>query len=142
MDLLLICRDAVASSLLSNLILAIEAHKSGKEVVILFTQEALSALINGTFLWPKGLHGQRTRLTMADNASDFNIPVMLRGEGRQINAMGIIENAIKIGIPMYACPLWAKLLDLKGKLPEGIKEMDFETAINALFNAKKIIGSF
>lgn len=142
MDFIFICRDALASSLLSNLITAIEAHRGGKKVAVLFTQEALCALSTGTFLWPKGLQGQRTRLTMADNASSLDIPVMLRGEGRQVNAMGMIDKALQAGVPMYACPLWSRLLDVKGMLPEGIAEMDLETAIKALSEAKQIIGSF
>jgi peroxiredoxin family protein len=142
MDLVFICRDALASSLLGNLVLAMEAQKAGSKVAVLFTQEALNALDGGAFLWPQGLQGQRTRLTMATNAPAMDIPVMMRGEGRQVNALDMVEKARQAGVPMYACPVWSQLLDLKGRLPTGVAEMDLPTALKTLGEAKRVIGSF
>ncbi len=45
MDLLLIVRDALASSVASNLLTAIQAKEAGGEVGVLFTQEALAAAV-------------------------------------------------------------------------------------------------
>ena len=142
MDVILICRDALASSLLGNLLLAVEAHKAGNKVAVLFTEEALAALSTGAFLWPQALQGQPIRLAMADNASALDIPIMLRGEGRQVNALGMVEKAHQAGVPMYACPTWSQLLGVKGKLPEGVAEMDLPTALKTLGDAKQVIGSF
>jgi len=142
MDMLFICRDALASSLLGNLLLAMEAHKAGSKVAVLFTQEALAALDGGAFLWPQGLQGQPTRLAMADNAPAMDIPVMVRGEGRQVNALGMVEKAHQAGVAMYACPAWSQLLGLKGKLPQGVAEMDLATAIKTLSETKQVVGSF
>ena len=142
MDILLICRDALASSLLGNLLMAVEAHKAGKKIAVMFTEEALAALSTGAFLWPQALQAQPIRLAMANNASDLDIPIMLRGEGRQVNALGMVEKARQAGVPMYACPTWSQLLDVKGKLPEGIDEMDLPTALKTLGEAKQVIGRF
>ena len=142
MDIILICRDALASSLLGNLLMAVEAHKAGKKIAVMFTEEALAALSTGAFLWPQALQAQPIRLAMANNASDLDIPIMLRGEGRQVNALGMVEKARQAGVPMYACPTWSQLLDVKGKLPEGIDEMNLPTALKTLGEAKQVIGSF
>jgi peroxiredoxin family protein len=142
MDVIFICRDALANSLLGNLLLAMEAHKAGTKVAVLFTEDALAALSTGAFLWPQALQGQPTRLAMANNASALDVPVMLRGEGRQVNALGMVEKAHQAGVPMYACPAWSQLLDVKGKLPEGIAEIDLPTALKTLGEAKQVIGSF
>jgi len=141
MDLVLICRDALASSLLGNVLVAIEARKAGSEVAVLFTQEALAALAGGVFLWPPALQGQQIRLAMVSNAQAMEIPVMLRGEGRQIDALAMVEKAKQAGVPMYACPTWSRLLNVKGKLPPGIAEIDTATALKTLAEAKRVIGS-
>ncbi|MDP7239948.1 MAG: hypothetical protein QGI79_07285 [Dehalococcoidia bacterium] len=142
MDMVFICRDALANSLLSNILLAMEAQKAGKTTAVLFTEEALNALDGGVFLWPQGLQGQRTRLIMAGNAVGMDIPVMLKGQGRQVNAQGMVEKAREAGVAMYACPTWTKLLSMSGNLPAGIAEMDLDTALKTLGQAKQVIGSF
>jgi peroxiredoxin family protein len=141
MDLVLICRDASASSLLGNLLVAMEARKAEQEVAVLFTQEALAALAGGVVLWPPGLQGQQIRLAMVAGAQAMEIPVMLRGEGRQVDAAAMVEKAKQAGVPMYACPTWSQLLNTKGKLPAGIAEMDTATALKTLAAAKRVIGS-
>ena len=76
MDLLLISRDALSSSLISTTFTAIEAKKAGIDVGVVFTQEALAAICEGTFVWPKGLTGQELRWKMADNAKAMGMPTM------------------------------------------------------------------
>lgn len=142
MDLLFICRDASASSLLSNLAVAIEAKKAGKEVGVLFTQEALAALAGGVFLWPVGLQGQELRLAMADNGRQMGFPLLGRGEGRQLHAAAFMDMAREAGVAMFACPLWSGLLGAREKLPPGVKAIDLPAALNALSGAKRVIGSF
>lgn len=141
MDVLLICRDALASSLVGNLLVAIEASRAGKKVAVLFTQEALAALAGGVFLWPPGLQGQQTRLAMVANAEAMELPVMLRGEGRQPDAPAMVEKAKQAGVALYACPAWTQLLNLRGKLPPGIAEIDTATALEAIAGAKRVIGA-
>lgn len=142
MDLLLICRDGSASSLLGNLMVASEAKKSGSTAGILFTEGALAMLCQGVFLWPRELQGQEWRLRIADNAKAAGMPIMGRGEGRQIDVVGFLNKLKDEGLPMFACPGWSKLLGLQGKAPAGIQELDFPGAERLMQESKRVIGSF
>ena len=94
MDLLLILRDALANSVVGGLLLAMEARKTGREVTVLITQEALAALARGSFGWPRELAGQEMRLSLADRAAEVGVPITARGEGRQIDAKGLDATAL------------------------------------------------
>ncbi len=65
MDLLLICRDALENSVIANLLVALEARKTGQEVGVLFTEEALAGLGGGAFSWSPLLANRDTRTTVA-----------------------------------------------------------------------------
>ena len=91
MDLLLIVRDALASSLIGGLLVAIEAREAGREVGVLVTQEALAALARGSFGWPRELSGQHMRLRMADRGAAADLPLLGRGEGRQLLHEGLLR---------------------------------------------------
>lgn len=142
MDLLLICKDASASSLVANLLWAMQARKAGVDAAVLFSSEALAAFTSGTFLWPRELMLQDARLAMADSAKAQDLPIMLRGEGRQLDFHGVFARAQQAGLPMYADPIWTELLALRGKLPAGIAEIDAAGGLKLLREAKTVIGSF
>ncbi len=142
MKLVFICKDGHANSLLSNLVMAMEAKKGGADVGVMFTEEALAALTVGTFLWPVGLHGSAIRWTAADAAKAMGLPIMGRGQGRQIDAVNIVGQAEKAGLAMFACPLWTKLLNVGDKLPKGIKQIDMPAALKKLSEANQVIGNF
>ena len=91
---------------------------------MLMTQEALAALVYGTFYWPRELTGQRNRLTVTDWGRERELPLLGRGEGRQLDIKGVIRKAIDEGIPVYACPLWTSMLNVAEKLPEGLATLD------------------
>lgn len=141
MDMLLICRDASASSLVSNLVLAMKEKGRGLKVAVLFTSEALAALARGTFLWPRELQEAEVRLAMADNGKKAGLPVTGRGEARQLDIWQILNQAKESGVPMYASPTWVGLLGLQDKLPPGVKGLDTDSAGKLFAEAKQIIGS-
>jgi peroxiredoxin family protein len=141
MDLLLILRDALASSFVGNLLLALEARQAGGEVGVLVTQEALAAVARGSLAWPRELSGQEMRLRLADRGADAGIPVSGRGEGRQIDAMGLLSKAREAGVILYACPLWASLLDLGDGLPAGLVSLDASRVTRLMQDAKRVIGT-
>jgi predicted peroxiredoxin len=142
-DMLFICRDALTSSLVSNLVLAMEANKVGADVGVIFTEEALAAVAKGVFRWPRELAEQRMRFQIADGAKEMGLPTMGgKGDGRQIDPRKLITQANEAGVPMYACPAWLALLGLQGSLPLGIKEIDTEEAMRLINEAKKVIGTF
>lgn len=141
MDMILICRDALASSLLTNLVTAIEAKRSGVDVGVLFTEEALTAICRGVFLWPRELREQEVRYKMADNAKQADIPIWGRGQWRQIDAFSLLSKAAEAGVPMFACPLWTGLLELDGEIPRGVTALNHTELLEMLRNARTVIGA-
>lgn len=141
MDLVLILRDALASSLVGGLLAAMDAKKSGQEVGVVLTQEALAAAAKGTFEWPRELSGQEMRLLMAKNADEKEIPILGRGEGKQIDARALIAKAGEAGVSLYACPTWSALLGLDGNLPAGLEALDGEGFAALIGDAKKVLGT-
>ncbi len=141
MDLLLIVRDALASSVAGSLLVALEASAAGQKVAVLFTQEALAALARGTLGWPRELDGQRMRLLLADRGKASGLPLGGRGEGRRLDAKALLERAREAGVALYACPLWASLLDLEGELPAVLERIDRPALLALLGRARSVIGS-
>ena len=108
MDVLLIVRDALASSLIGSLLAARDAHAAGRSVAVLVTGEALAAAAGGTFGWPRELAGQAMRLGLADRGGrDLGLPLVSKGEGRQLDAKGLLAATAAEGVTIYACPLWS-----------------------------------
>ena len=142
MDLLLILRDALASSLVGGLLTAINAKKAGREVAVLITQEALAAVARGTFGWPRELAGAEMRLGMAERGAAAGLPVLGRGEGRQLDAKGLISQAREAGVILYACPIWSSLLGLEGKLPDGLQTLEPAAVTGLIQEAKQVVGTF
>ncbi len=142
MDILLICRDSLANSLISNLVTAMEARKAGGDVEVLFTSEALVTVCGeAVYYWPPQLKDQFMRYTMADNAQAVGLPTRGgKGDARQIDIRGVIAMAVEAGVPMFACPPWVGLLGLKGKLPKGMAEIDMPAMIGKIKEAKQVIG--
>jgi len=141
MDLLLIVRDALASSLVGSLATAMTAHEAGRRVGVLFTAEALAALARGSFAWPRELSGQTMRLLMADRGPALGLPLLSKGEGRQLDARALVARAHGAGVELYACPIWTALLDLDGRLPDGLRALDRPGLVNLLHDAKQVVGS-
>jgi len=142
MDLLLIVRDALASSVASNLLTAIEAKAAGRQVGVLFTQEALAAAAHGTFAWPRELSGQEMRLGIADRGAAAGLPLLGRGEGRQLDVKGLMTRARDAGVILYACPLWSALLGLSDRLPQGLQGLEHDAALRLIQEAKQVVGAF
>jgi peroxiredoxin family protein len=141
MDLLLIQRDALASSLVGSLMVALHARKTGSEVAVLMTQEALAALARGTFEWPRELSGQEMRLTLADHGKKMDVPLLGRGEGRQLDAKGLVSRAREAGVVLYACPIWSALLGLEDELPDGLTALDTAALTRLIQDARQVVGT-
>jgi hypothetical protein len=141
MDLLLIVRDALASSLLTNLMVAIDAKGAGREVAVLLTEEALAAVVGGSFAWPRELSGQQKRLALADRGKAAGLPLLAKGEGRQLDPKALLAQARAAGVALYACPIWTALLGLDGKLPEGLQALDRQRLAALMQDARRVVGS-
>jgi hypothetical protein len=140
-DLLVIVRDALASSLVGSLLCALDARRHGGGVAVLVTQEALAALALGTFEWPRELSGQEMRLALADRGAAAGVPTTGRGEGRQLDAKQLIVTARDAGVAVYACPTWASLLGLADGLPDGLRALDGAGASHLIRSAKRVVGT-
>jgi hypothetical protein len=141
MDLLLIMKDGSAASVVSNCLLAMKAREAGTDARLFFSSEALVTLVSGAFLWPRELATTDWRWTVADAAKVQSLPIVLRGEARQIDVQGIFTMAQEAGVVMYADPIWTDLLGLRGKLPSGITELDAAAGLQLIGEAKQVIGS-
>lgn len=141
MDLLVILRDALASSVVGSLLTAVAAKKAGSQVGVLVTQEALAALARGSLEWPRALSGQAMRLTMADRGADAGVPVLGRGEGRQLDPKALIPIARDAGVTLYACPIWTSLLGLEGHLPDGLQAVETGALPALMQDAKQVVGT-
>lgn len=141
MDLLVILRDALASSVIGGLALAMEATKAGQQVGVLFTQEALAAIARGALQWPRELSGQEARLLMADSGAEMGLPLLARGEGRQLDAKGMLSRAQQAGVALYACPIWSALLALTDDLPRGLQRVEAEALPAMIQGAKRVVGA-
>lgn len=142
MDLLLICRDALESSVIGNIAVAMEAKKAGQEVAVLFTQEALAAMAGQSLRWPPLLESRDARAKVSKNATAMGIEVANQKDSRWTDISRLLKSANDANIGLLACPIWAKILDVDGKLPPEIKIVDGDAMMKAMHEAKTIIGGF
>jgi hypothetical protein len=110
-------------------------------VGVLVTSEALAAVAGGTFAWPRELSGQAARLALADRGKNAGVPLLSKGEGRQLDPKAMLAQARGAGVALYACPIWSELLGLEGKLPDGLTALDRPGLAQLMQNAKQIVGS-
>jgi len=140
MDLLLIVRDALASSLIGSLLVARDARAAGRTVAVLLTGEALAAAAGGTFGWPRELAGQSMRLGLADRGSKhLGLPLLAKGEGRQLDAKALLA-VTAADVTVYACPIWSALLGLASP-PAGLTPLDRPGLARLVTEAGKVVGS-
>lgn len=145
MDLLLICRDALENSVLTNLVMAIEVKKEGIDVGVLFTEEALMAIANqAVFDWSASLRDRVTRTKVANNAKKLGIQTCDAPTASYpaVSMKGLVKVAQATGVTLLACPIWAGFLECQEKLPSEITQIDFATFLKTIKAAKKIIGTF
>jgi len=145
MDLLLICRDALENSVITNLIMAIKAKKNGADVGILFTQEALMTIAGkAIFDWSPFLRERTTRVRVAYNAKKLDLQTHDWPTARYpvVNTKELIKTARAMGVSLLACPVWVEFLELEEELPPEITQIDFDTALKCIMEAKKVIGVF
>ena len=140
MDLMLIVRDALASSLVGTLLAARDARESGREVAVLLTGEALAAVARGSFAWPRELAGQTMRLGLADRGKALGLPLLTKGEGRQLDPKALLAETGAAGVALYACPIWSALLALETP-PSGLTAIDRPELTRLLTNSGRVVGS-
>ncbi|MDP6101485.1 MAG: hypothetical protein QGH66_08750 [Dehalococcoidia bacterium] len=141
MEVLFICRDALENSVVSNLAVAIEMKKSGTNVGVLFTEEALAAMAGGVMDWSPLLRDRETRTTVAKAAAGLGIPWAAQ-DPRWTRPGQVLAAAKAAGVSLLACPMWTEMLGAKGKLPAELGLLDLPTALKTIKEAQVVIGSF
>ena len=141
MEVLFICRDALENSVVSNLAVAMEVKKTGSDVGVLFTQEALAAMAGSVMDWSPLLRDRETRTAIAKAATGLGIP-WAANDPRWTRPSQVLAAAKAAGVSLFACPMWTEMLGVKGKLPAELGLLDLPTALKAIKEAKVVIGSF
>ena len=142
MDMILICRDALEDSVIGNVAVALEAKKAGQDVGILFTQEALAALAGEAFGWSPLFRNRAARIKILANATAMGLEVADVKEKRSTDLFRLLKSVKELGISLMACPIWSKLLNVDGKLPQEITPIDASTMFKILQETRIIIGGF
>ena len=142
MEILFVCRDALENSVIANLVMAMEAKKAGMDAGVLFTEEALAGLGGGAFAWAPLLADRDTRITVAKKAKEKGIPVISSLDKRETDIKPLVKAAKDAGVGLFACPVWSDLLELRGRLPAEVQEIDLPMALKLLSGAKRVIGTF
>jgi predicted peroxiredoxin len=130
-DTIKISKDGTINSYLSSLVVAMNSKKKGIDVSVVFMQEGLAALIGKKFRFSRGLESYSENIK--DNAAMMGVPS---------DPFKLIEHAKSMGIPLYACQAWMKLLGGRPPrftIPEGLEKLELSDLIEILDNANKVI---
>jgi predicted peroxiredoxin len=127
---IIICKEAKTNSYLSALVIAINTKKKGGDISVVFMQEGLAGLIDKKFGFPEGL--QPYSEDIEKNAAEMGV---------SIDPFDLIKHAKSMGIPLYACQAWMKLLGGKPPkfdIPEGLEKLELTDLVDAIAEAKKV----
>jgi predicted peroxiredoxin len=130
-ETVMLCKEGTINSYLSTLVIAMMKKRKGEDVSVVFMQEGLSALIDKKFRFNPGLEAYAKDIEK--NAAIMGVPV---------NPFKLIEEAKNIGVSLYACQAWMKLLGGKPPrfpIPEGLQKLELTDLVGVLNEAKKVI---
>ncbi|TXT63815.1 MAG: hypothetical protein BAJALOKI3v1_310044 [Promethearchaeota archaeon] len=129
---LLICKDGTLNSYLSSLVIAMSTKKNGGDVAIVFMQGGLSALLNKEFRFSPELESYSADIK--ENAAMMGVPS---------DPFKLIEEAKDMGIPLYACQAWMKLLGGKPPkfaIPKELQKLELSELVVEIEKAKKVVS--
>ena len=144
MDLLIIIKDGLENSILTNLLLAMDWTKAGSQVGILFTEESLPVLAGDGFTWSALLRDRVSRAGIGKVCSKQGVPVYEHPTKRylHVDTRKLLGRAKEAGVDMYACPMWTEFLGLEEELPSELARLSKEDALKMVQEAKKVLGNF
>jgi peroxiredoxin family protein len=143
MSRVLICREAIEDSVLGNLALARAFARSGEEVAVVFTGEALRALDTGTFEWSRNFKTRESQagvIAAAENAGlSLAHPEL---DSRWSDVRGLVRSiGSEPGVRLIACPLWSEFAGFDTRL-EYLERISEQELLDLLRNADTIIGGY
>lgn len=130
--IIILCKDGTINSYLSSLVIAMNEKKQGRAVSVVFMQEGLVALINKKFRYAQGLESYANDIEK--NASIMGVPT---------NPFDLIKEAKKLGVSLYACQAWMKLLGgrpPKFSIPEGLDKLELSELVDVIAEAEKVFS--
>lgn len=141
MNILIICRDGLYTSLINSLSLAILLQKNGEKVKVIFTGEALYGLCNNTIIFPYSLSGVEIKKTISEKAALLGLSLQSDRDPKLIDIKKLLIQTKESGVQLWACPIWSTLLKLESKLPQGISHINIEKLLDEINSSDKIIGT-
>jgi len=129
-DTVILCKEGTINSYLSALVIAMNKKKRGHNVSVVFMQGGLACLLDKKFQFSNNLEAYATDIK--ENASEMGVPS---------EPFELIKSAKIVGVPLYACQAWMKLLGGKPpkyEIPESLQKLELSELIDLLDNAKKV----
>jgi peroxiredoxin family protein len=129
---LLICKDGTFNSYLSSLVIAMNTKKNGGDVAIVFMQGGLAALLNKGFRFSPELEVYSKDIK--ENATMMGVPS---------DPFKLIEEAKSMGVPLYACQAWMKLLGGKPPkfdIPKVLEKLELSDLVVEIEKAEKVVS--
>ena len=144
MDLLIIIKDGLENSILTNLLLSMDWKKAGCQVGILFTEESLPVLAGDGFTWSALLRDRASRARIGRVSSEQGVPVYehLTRKYLHVDTRKLLGTAKEAGVDMYACPIWTEFLGLEDELPSELERPSKEKVLEMVQKATRILGNF
>jgi predicted peroxiredoxin len=130
-ETIVLCKEGTINSYLSALVVATNMRKAGEDIGVVFMQEGLAGLVDKKYRYDPGLEGYAE--DVKKNAAGMGVPS---------DPFELIKMANGVGVPLYACNAWMKLLGGKPPrfdIPEGLQKLELPDLLKELGKAKKVI---
>ena len=131
-ETVILCKEGTINSYLSALVIAMNKKKKGEDILVVFMQEGLVALVDKKFRFAPGLEPYAKDIEK--NAAMMGVPS---------DPFELIKEAKSVGVSLYACQAWMKLLGGKPPkftVPEGLQKLELPELIKVLDEAKKVFS--
>ena len=95
-DVYLVCRDARADTLITNVALGLQLKAGGSDVAVLFTGESLCAFAGEAWHWPPHLAGRPAQVSIARGAADAGLDLNADFDRRWLDLEKLIQQALAL----------------------------------------------
>jgi len=119
-------RNAIAHSLYTGIML----KGQGVDIAVFYSQEAVVSFLERKF----------DRAPLLEKYAEI-IDKNREKTGLTSDVMEMLKMAKGTGVPVYACGIWADLLDARDRLPEELEVIEMNDAVKLLAEAKRHIGA-
>jgi peroxiredoxin family protein len=132
MDILIWSKSGSLSSMMTCVVLAMNAKGGGVDVGVMFSEEALAALMDKKF-YPSPPGVEAHLADVAANAAKMGLTI-------PADPTQLVAAAAGAGVKLFACPAWGPLLGVAGRIPPEVKLWDIPTGLRELGGARQVVG--